>query len=64
MMFPMDMNEIHDYARRFLGAHGDKAEVEAAQKAADFEKQGEKHQAEDWRRIQAAIKAMRGPHVS
>jgi hypothetical protein len=60
----MDMNEIHDYARRFVGAHGDKAEAEAAQKVAECDKQGDKIQAEDWRRIQAAIKQMRGPHVS
>lgn len=60
----MDMNEIHDYARRFVGTHGDKAEVEAAQKAAECEKAGDKAQAQDWRRIQSAIKAMRGPHLS
>jgi hypothetical protein len=60
----MDMNEIHDYARRFVGAHGDKAEVEAAQRAAECEKQGDKSQAQDWRRIEAAIKEMRGPHSS
>jgi len=60
----MDMNEIHDYARRFIATHGDRAEVEAAQKVAECEKLGEKHHAEDWRRIQAAIKEMRGPHVS
>jgi hypothetical protein len=60
----MDMNEIHDYARRFIGTYGDRAEVEAAQKVTECEKQGDKVQAEDWRRIQAAIKQMRGPHVS
>jgi hypothetical protein len=60
----MHMNEVHDYARRFLGTHGDKAEVEAALKLAECEKTGDKSQAEDWRRIQAAIKQMRGPHVS
>lgn len=60
----MDTKEIHDYARRFVGAHGDKAELEAAQKAAECERQGDKSQAEDWRRIQAAIKEMRGPHAS
>ena len=60
----MDMNEIHDYARRFLGTHGDRAAVEAAQKAAECEKFGDKLRADDWRRIQAAIKEMRGPHVS
>ena len=60
----MNMNEIHDYARRFLGTHGDKAEAEAARRAADFEKQGDRQEAQDWRRIQAAISSMRGPHTS
>ncbi|HET9273625.1 MAG TPA: hypothetical protein VFO09_05100 [Methyloceanibacter sp.] len=60
----MDSMAIHDYARRFIGAHGDKAELEAAQRAAMCERQGEKEQADDWRRIQAAIKEMRGPHLS
>jgi hypothetical protein len=60
----MDINAIHDYARRFVGAHGDKAELEAAQRAADCERQGQQDQAGDWRRIQAAIKEMRGPHAS
>jgi hypothetical protein len=60
----MDINAIHDYARRFVGAHGDKAELEAAQKAAECERQGQNTQAGDWRRIQAAIKEMRGPHAS
>lgn len=60
----MNSKEIHDYARRFVGAHGDGAELEAAQKAADCERQGQQDQAVDWRRIQAAIKEMRGPHAS
>lgn len=55
---------IHDYARRLIGVHGDKAEVEAAQRAALCERQGDKAQAEEWRKIQAAIKEMRGPHMS
>jgi hypothetical protein len=36
----MDMNEIHDCARRLLEALG-KAELEAAQKAADWERSGD-----------------------
>jgi hypothetical protein len=62
--FPMDMNEIHDYARRLLEAHGDQAEKEAAQKAVECEQGGDKSQAYDWRRIQAAISTMRGPLAS
>jgi hypothetical protein len=60
----MDTTEIHDYARRFIGAHGDKAELEAAQRATNCERQGDKGQAEDWRRVQAAIRQIRGPHAS
>ena len=60
----MHMNEVHDYARRFVGAHGEKAEAEAALKIVECEKSGDNSQAKDWRRIQAAIRQMRGPHVS
>ena len=56
--------EIHDYARQLLEAHGAQAVVEAAQKAVNFEKQGENEQAETWRHIEAALKLMRGPHQS
>ena len=51
----MDMNEIHDYARRSYDAHGDKAEWEAAQRAAECDQQDDKDQARDWRRIQTAV---------
>lgn len=60
----MNMNEIHDYARRFLGTHGDNAVAQAAQQAADCEARGEKQDAENWRRIRTAIMEMRGPHAS
>ena len=52
--------DIHDYARQLLDAHGDKAVVEAAQKARALEQQGESEQAETWRHIEAALKLMRG----
>ena len=60
----MDANAIHHYARRLLETHGDKAELEAAQKASECEKQHDHAQARDWQRIKAAISQMRGPHVS
>jgi hypothetical protein len=60
----MDEVAIHDYARQLLEAHGDKAVAEAAQKANAYEKQGDTDQAETWRHIEAALKLMRGPHVS
>jgi len=60
----MDEINIHDYARQLLDAHGDKAVAEAAQKARACEQQGESEQAETWRHVEAALKLMRGPHVS
>ena len=56
--------DIHDYARQLLEAHGDKAVVEAAQKACALEQQGQSEEAETWRHIEAALKLMRGPHES
>ena len=60
----MTVSEIRDYSRRLLGVHGEMAELEAAQKAVVCERQGERDQARNWRRIQAALKEMRGPHLS
>lgn len=56
--------EIYDYARQLLEAHGEMAVVEAAQKACAYEAEGETEQAETWRHIEAALKLMRGPHLS
>lgn len=56
--------EVQAHARQLLEAHGDKAVVEAAQKARAFEEQGDKEQAQAWRRIEAALMQMRGPRES
>lgn len=60
----MQTMDVNSYARKLLRAHGDKAELEAAQKATDCERSGEDVQASTWRRVQAAIKVMRGPNAS
>jgi hypothetical protein len=60
----MQETEIQDYARQLLEAHGDKAVAEAAQKALALEQQGNSDEAGNWRRIEAALKLMRGPHAS
>ena len=60
----MQESEVYDYARQLLEAHGDKAVVEAAQKACALEQQGQGEEAETWRHIEAALKVMRGPHAS
>ena len=60
----MEEIEIYDYARQLLEAHGEMAVVEAAQKARSLEEKGQTEDAETWRSIEAALKMMRGPHVS
>jgi hypothetical protein len=60
----MQTTEVHDYARQLLEAQGFKAIAEAAQKARVFEQQGNNEQAQTWRRIEAALMQMRGPHES
>ncbi len=56
--------EIQEHARKLLDAHGDKAVLEAAEKARELEEAGDREQAENWRRIEAALMQMRGPHAS
>jgi hypothetical protein len=58
----MNESDIHDYARQLLEAHGGLAVAEAAQRARSLEERGEDEQARTWRRIEAALKLMRGPH--
>ena len=55
---------IADYARELFAAHGAKAIAEAAEKARQFEKKGNREQAEIWRKVEEKLKSMRGPHVS
>jgi hypothetical protein len=55
---------IHDYARQLLDARGGMAVVTAAQKARTLEDHGDHDEARTWRRIEAALKMMRGPHQS
>jgi hypothetical protein len=56
--------DVQDYARQLLDAQGFKAIAQAAQKASAFEAQGDAKQAQTWRRIEAALIEMRGPHES
>jgi hypothetical protein len=60
----MQETQVHEYARQFLEAHGDKAVAEAAERACSCEEQGDSEQAETWRRIEAAMRMMRGPNAS
>ena len=60
----MEAMKIHEYARRLIETHGDKAILQAAQKRNGFERVGDSTQAEIWRRVEAALREMRGPHAS
>lgn len=60
----MDAVEIQAHARKLYEAHGAKALAEAAQMVREFEERGDERLVDDWRRIQAALQMMRGPHVS
>lgn len=60
----MHATQIQSAARQLLDARGPKAIAEAAQKATSFERRGDQEKAQDWRRIEAALKQMQGPHAS
>lgn len=64
MMEKIIPDHAPDYARQLFEARGAKAIAEAAQKAAALEHKGEKEQATTWRRIEAVLKEMTGPHQS
>lgn len=56
--------EIQAHAQKLLSAHGPKALAEAAQKVREYEAAGDKTQAEDWKRIQSALRNMKDPIAS
>lgn len=60
----MNAVEIHDHARKLYVAHGGKALAEATEMVRRYARNGDKGLAEDWRRIQAALKELIGPSVS
>lgn len=60
----MDFVKVTEYARALLDAHGDRAEAEAAQKAATLEQAGQHEEAEQWKRVRKAIHELRSANVS
>ena len=60
----MNALEISTLARHMLETQGTKGIAEAAQKAASFERSGDKEQSEIWRRVEAVLWEMRGPRES
>lgn len=55
--------ETQDQARRLYEAHGSAAIAGAAHRAVKLKAQGEKAQAEEWRRIEQVLKQMAGPRA-
>jgi hypothetical protein len=60
----MQAIETEEYARLWLETYGDQAVVVAAKRARSFEEEGKLEEATTWRKIEGAIKLMRGPHQS
>lgn len=52
--------KVADYARALYEAHGDSAEAEAAQKMAAAEAVGNAEEADQWRAVREAVRALRG----
>ena len=60
----MNAADISAFARHLFETQGAKAIAEAAQKAASFEDAGDEEQSKIWRRVEAVLWEMRGPHES
>lgn len=58
----MTVEDVSAMARHLFETHGAKAIAEARQKAAAFDAAGDKAQAQTWRRIETALREMRGPN--
>jgi hypothetical protein len=56
--------QIHTIARQMFEKHGLQAIAQAAQHAVECENQGNADEAREWRHVEDAMKAMRGPHQS
>lgn len=60
----MKATDISSMARHLFETHGAKAIAEAAQKSASFALAGDEEQAKTWRRVEAVLMEMQGPHES
>jgi|GEM_PF-354096 len=61
----MEETMINEYARQLMEAHGQRAIAEAAQRAVECEESDDREEeASTWRRVEAALKTMRGPIAS
>jgi hypothetical protein len=61
---PTQTTDIREYAQSLYAAHGEKSLAEAAQRAREFEKNGNHEEAKNWRRIESTLQEIRGPRQS
>jgi len=60
----MEAAKIAEYARSLYNAHGDRAEAEAAQKAKQYQEEGNEAEAQTWQSVRRAISEIRGARES
>lgn len=60
----MNATDISALAHHLFATQGAKAIAEAAHKAESLGKAGDTEQAKMWRRVEAVLREMRGPHQS
>lgn len=60
----MNTADTHVYAKWLLDTQGDKAELHAAEEQQKCEAGGDPREAENWRKIRASIREMRGARES
>ena len=60
----MNASQVHIVAQQLLETYGSRAVSLAAQKAQELDRDGDSKQAQDWRRIEAALVVLSGPSAS
>ena len=60
----MDMQQIHNFAKKLVDVHGAAAEAEAASQLKAAEESGDTDKIDNWRRIRAAIRERKPAHES
>lgn len=60
----MDMMKVSEYAHALYSAHGDKAELEAAQHQKEHEAAGREDEAQIWLSVRSAIRQLKGANQS
>ena len=60
----MNAMEVQAHAQKLYAVHGPKAVAEAADKAREYERTGDKAQMHDWKKIEQALILLRGPNAT